>query len=82
MGPLPGVIYSNYKFPSIASQAGPGRKIGMAQAESYLALVAVGDASVEAACKQSGITKINTVDTKAWTILGIYSTWTTIVTGE
>ena len=82
VGPLPGVIYSNYKFPSIASQAGPGRKSGSSQARSYLAMVSVGDASVDAACKNGGITKINTVDTQGWSILGISSTWTTIVTGE
>ena len=28
VGPLPGLVYSNYKFPSIASQSGPGRKSG------------------------------------------------------
>ena len=82
VGPLPGAIYTNTKFPSIASQSGPGKKTGTAQARSYLAMVAVGDASVDAACKNGGITKINTVDTKGWSILGIYSTWTTVVTGE
>jgi hypothetical protein len=82
VGPLPGLIYSNYKFPSIASQAGPGHKSGSAQARSYLAMVSVGDASVDAACKNGGITKINTVDTQGWSILGVYATWTTIVTGE
>lgn len=82
VGPLPGAIYTNTKFPSIASQAGPGKRVGTAQARSYLAMVAVGDASVDAACKNGGITKINTVDTHGTSILGIYSTWTTIVTGE
>jgi hypothetical protein len=82
VGPLPGAVYTDYKFPSLTSQAGPGRKIGTSQARAYLAMVAVGDASVDAACKNGGITKINTVDTKAYSILGIYTTWTTTVTGE
>jgi TRL-like protein family len=82
VGPLPGAIYTNTQFPSIASQAGPGHKTGTAQARAYLAMVAVGDASVDTACKNGGITKINTVDTHATSILGVYSTWTTIVTGE
>jgi predicted nucleic acid-binding protein len=42
----------------------------------------MGDASVAAACKNGGITKIQTVDEHGTTILGIYSTWTTIVTGQ
>jgi len=82
VGPLPGILYTNTKFPSIASQSGPGSKVGTAMARSYLGMVAVGDASVDAACKNGGITKISTVDTRGTTILGFYSTWTTIVTGQ
>ncbi len=82
VAPLAGGIYTDMKFPSIASQAGPGPKTGSAQAQGYLGMVALGDASVAAACKNGGIKKIQTVDTHGTTILGIYSTWTTIVTGE
>lgn len=82
VGPLPGTIYTNAKYPSIASQSGPGPKTGTAQARSYLGMVAVGDASVATACKNGGISDIHTVDTTATTILGVYSTWTTTVTGR
>ena len=82
VGPLPGLIYTNMKFPSIASQSGPGPKTGTAKAYSYFSLVSLGDASVAAACKNGGITKIDTVDTHGTTFLGIYSTWTTLVTGQ
>lgn len=82
VGPLPGAFYTNTKFPSIASQSGPGSKTGTSQARSYLSMVAVGDASVDTACRNGRITKISTVDTHGTSILGIYSTWTTIVTGE
>jgi hypothetical protein len=82
VGPLPGAFYTDTKFPSIASQSGPGPRTGSAQMHSYLGMVAVGDSSVDAACKNGGITKISTVDTHGTTILGLYSTWTTIVTGQ
>lgn len=40
------------------------------------------DLSVSTAAKNGGITKIATVDSKTFTILGIYVKRTTIVTGE
>ncbi|MGD0946428.1 MAG: TRL-like family protein [Candidatus Binatia bacterium] len=85
IGPLPGSIYTDTKWPSYyegVDKAGPGPRTGTAMAESYLGWIAVGDASVAAACKNGGIRKIATIDTHGTTILGIYSTWTTIVTGE
>jgi hypothetical protein len=83
--PVVGILFTDVKYPSYydgASEMGPGSKTGMATAEGILALVATGDASVEAACKNGGISKIRTVDQHAWSILGIYTKFTTRVTGE
>ncbi len=83
--PLQGIIYSDIKYPSYydgADTLGPGAKIGKAEAMSVMMLVSLGDASVDAACKNGGVQKIHTVDHHYWSILGILNRWTTIVTGS
>jgi hypothetical protein len=45
-------------------------------------LVATGDASIEAAAKSAGITKIHHVDYHSKNILGIIGTFTVMVYGE
>ena len=57
-------------------------KTGEAKATSILGIIATGDASVAAAAKNGGITKVKTVDVKATSIIGIYATYTVVVTGE
>ena len=58
------------------------KKHGSATCHSYLGLCAVGDASIEAAAKAGGITKIHHVDFKSHSVIGIYAEFTTIVYGE
>lgn len=57
-------------------------KTGAATATSILGIVATGDASIEAAAKNGGITRIHHVDHHSKNILGFYSEFTTIVYGE
>jgi hypothetical protein len=57
-------------------------KVGTATSRSYLALVAVGDSSIDAAARDGGITKINHVDWKVKSMLGIIGEYTTTVYGE
>jgi hypothetical protein len=40
------------------------------------------DYSIQTAAKNAGITKVATVDRKVYDVLGIITTYTTIVTGE
>lgn len=83
--PLQGMIFADINYPSYyqgVEAMGPGSKPGKAQAMSILSLVALGDASIDAACSDGGISKIHTVDHKFTNILGVYQTWTTMVTGE
>jgi hypothetical protein len=40
------------------------------------------DCSIQTAAKNAGITKVATVDQKVYDVLGIITTYTTIVTGE
>lgn len=60
-----------------------GQKVGTAKATGFLGVLFFDqDASIQAAAKNGGITKISTVDVKAGNILGLVVTYETIVTGE
>ena len=79
-----GSLYTEVKLPS---NMGDGRdisynKVGVAKATSILALVATGDASIEAAAKAGNIKTIKYVDWSAKNILGIYGEYTTTVYGD
>jgi len=60
-----------------------GSKVGRATATGYLGVLFFNaDASIQAAAKNGGITKISTVDLKRTSILDLVVTYETIVTGE
>ncbi len=60
-----------------------GTKVGTAKAEGFLSVLFFDqDASIQAAAKNGGIRKISTVDIKHTSILGLYVTYETIVTGK
>ncbi len=79
-------VGSFYTEVSIPSQIGSGdadySKVGKATANSYLALIATGDASIETAAKNGGITEIKYVDYSVKNILGIIGEYTTVVYGD
>lgn len=78
-----GSMYTEVKLPVTAtSNSGASTRTGEANCTSVLALVAVGDCSIEAAKKNGGITKVNHVDWEAKSILGIYGSYKVIVSGE
>jgi hypothetical protein len=82
---MPGFLYTDLKYPSYydgAAEKGPGSKSGTSQAVCYLGLVATGDASIDAACRNGGIATIHSVDTHGTSVLGLFATYTTTVTGE
>ena len=72
MGPI-GVVYSDVNKPVHAGQS---------ESKSYCGLVALGDSSIEAAKKNGGIKTVSAVDTKVYSILGIYNKYTTTVSGN
>lgn len=80
--PVRGVVYSDVNYPITATGSEVGSKTGEATATSILGIIATGDASVAAAAKAGGITKIKTVDVKATNILTFYAKYTVVVTGE
>lgn len=79
---LQGLVYTNIKYGTSATSNALGSKVGRAKAKGYFALVAVGDASIQTAAKSAGIKKISHVDQHTNSILGIVTTYTTIVYGE
>lgn len=77
-----GFIYSDVHFNERATDNPLSGKRGEACASNILGVVATGDASAATAAKQAGITKIASVDGSASNILGFYSTYCVVVTGE
>ncbi len=81
-----GGIISNYDFPMCspddASGLQIGSKTGTSQMVNYLGWIATGDASIQTAAKNAGITKVKTVDVHYDSLLGIVNTTTTKITGE
>jgi len=82
MTPAMGGLYSELKGPGMATSNSSGAKVGKASCASILGWFATGDASIETAAKNGGITKIKSVDFEVWSILFLYARLTTVVTGE
>ncbi len=82
MNPLSGALYTDATGPITATSSSSATKEGTATCKNILGLIALGDCSVDAAAKQGSISQIKSVDTKVWSILGLYTTSTTIVKGD
>lgn len=80
--PIIGAAYTDIKDGLAVTSNTGSSKIGTAKAVGYVGLVATGDASIEAASKQAGITRVQHVDYQTTSILGLYTTYTTIVYGQ
>lgn len=79
-----GNYYNNTTAPLDVTfeQNGVGSKTGSAVVHTWFLGFAFGDASVNAAAKNAGITTVDHVDYKAFNILGIYQRYETIVSGR
>lgn len=80
--PGAGFIYTDVQGPLATNPGTMGSKVGMAESQAILGLVAQGDSSIDTAAKNAGITEVTHVDFKSWTILGIVSRFTTVVHGN
>ncbi|MGD1020063.1 MAG: TRL-like family protein [Verrucomicrobiia bacterium] len=85
--PVAGWAYTDTQAPSMGlavpiDPTAQRAKVGESSASGILGIVGVGDASVEAAMKNGGITKIHHVDHKVYSILCLYVKYTTVVYGE
>ena len=80
--PAVGTIYTDVHWGGQVTEAEESSKVGTSEATSILSLFATGDASVEAAKKNGGITKVSHVDYHTTNFLGIYGKIVTTVHGE
>ena len=77
-----GMLYNDTVQTEQVTANALGSKVGEATIVNYLGAVALGDAGVQKAAKNAGITKISHVDKKVWSILGLYTTTTYTVYGN
>ena len=82
ISPVSGGLYTNARAPITATANPTYSKVGTASCSSILGLIGTGDASIDAAMKNGGISKIHHVDYESKNILGIYAKYTVIVHGE
>ncbi len=82
VAPVTGYVYSDMQFGFTATNNEGASKVGIASSESYFGLIAVGDAGIEAAMKNVGITKIQHLDFHTYSVLGIYAKFMVKVYGE
>ncbi|MBN2297127.1 MAG: TRL-like family protein [Deltaproteobacteria bacterium] len=82
--PVPvGVVYTELKLPITATgESGKNLKVGTAECISVLGLVATGDASIQEAMDDGGITKISHIDWEVKNILGILGRYKVVVYGQ
>lgn len=77
-----GILYADAGTGHGATDNNIGKKKGEACATSILGLVTTGDAGIRAAADAGGVTQISAVDTHFKQILGIYSKFCTVVSGD
>lgn len=82
LSPVNGSWYTSTKGGAGAGADGAGTKKGKACATSILGAIGTGDASVTAAARNGGITKVGFVDYSAFSILGLYAEHCTLVSGS
>jgi hypothetical protein len=80
--PVVGWVYTDAKFGNEVENGPAATKTGTACATSILTMFATGDASLEAAKANGGITQVAAVDHSAKNILGIWGEYCTIVKGS
>lgn len=82
---LPSCLYTNIQttLDTDLNQTKLGSKVGEAEVQSVLWLVAWGNGGINAAAKEGGITTVNHADQKVFGLLfGLYSSQTTVVYGD
>lgn len=81
-----GMLLSKFQAPACSpdddSGLEVGAKVGKATMVNYVGMVAQGDASIQAAAENGGISNVKTVDYHYDSLLGIINKTTTIVTGD
>ena len=83
---VPGFLFSDTKTPAwdlnVNTNGDSTTKIGRAMCQSVLGLIATGDCSIDAAKKNGGIIRVTSVDFEVKNFLGVYTEYTTKVSGQ
>ena len=78
-----GILYTQLRLPVVATDLGNKTpRVGTAECISYLGLITTGDASIQTAKRNGGLTKVHHVDWEVENILGIIGKYKVIVYGE
>ena len=78
-----GLAYLQLKLPvAVSGDKAANLKVGKAECRSVLGLVATGDASIDAAAKNGGITVIHHVDWEVENVFGLLGIYRCVVYGE
>ena len=80
--PVTGYVYQETQSPVSVTSNPLGSKKGEDTATSVLGWFAFGDASVQKAAKDGGITKISHIDQKSTSVLGLFAKYTITVYGD
>lgn len=80
--PTMGMWFTDVKGPVNSNEGTATSKQGKACASNILGLIATGDASIEAAKADGGVSKVTTVDHHSTSILGLYAQFCTVAYGE
>lgn len=80
--PVAGGIYTDIKDGMAVTGNAASTKVGTAEIKGYAGVVALGDASIQAAARDAGITRIHHVDYQTKSYVGLYTIYTVIVYGD
>ena len=80
--PVVGGIYTDVKDGLAVTGNAGSSKVGTAEVKGYVSLVALGDASIQTAARDAGITRIHHLDYQAKSYVGVYTIYTVIVYGD
>jgi hypothetical protein len=81
--PVNGFVYSNVQAPLTATTSpDEPQRVGRASARSILGVVASGDASIQTAARNGGITEIHHVDYQSANFFGVLAEYTVVVYGN
>jgi hypothetical protein len=81
--PVTGFMYTGVSGPmAVGNDQNVPTKVGRSTARSIFGIYATGDASIQTAAKNGGITKIHHVDFESQSIFGVIADFTTVVYGE
>lgn len=83
MSPVTGTMYSNVKAPLTATTSPKEvQRVGRASVRSILGIFASGDASIQTAARNGGITEIHHVDYESQNFFGVLAEFTVVVYGN